>query len=151
MPAPSPVSGLPDPLYQAEFYADVPVKRLLAWVIDVVLVTLMVGVLVPFTAFTAVFFLPFFYLALSFLYRWLTLAGRGATLGMQLMAIELRDRHGAPPDSPTAALHTIGYLVSMPMLLVQAISVILMLSSARGQGLTDHALGTAMINRPSRT
>ena len=27
-------SGLPDPDYQGEFYADVPIKRGIAWVID---------------------------------------------------------------------------------------------------------------------
>ena len=33
-------------------------------------------------------------------------------------------------------------------LLVQVVSVILMFTSSRGQGLTDHVLGTVAINRP---
>ena len=42
---------LPDPDYQAEFYEGVAVKRLLAWVIDVVLIlvlTVLAGVLTVF-------------------------------------------------------------------------------------------------------
>ena len=30
--------GLPDPRLNAEFYADIPAKRLLAWVIDTVII-----------------------------------------------------------------------------------------------------------------
>lgn len=31
-------TGLPDPDYQSEFYADVPAKRALAWVFDTLIV-----------------------------------------------------------------------------------------------------------------
>jgi hypothetical protein len=49
---------LPDPHYQPEFYADVPLKRLISWAIDTVLIVLLVVLILPFTAFTGLFFLP---------------------------------------------------------------------------------------------
>ncbi|MFY9320584.1 MAG: RDD family protein, partial [Lentibacter algarum] len=49
---------LPDPHYQPEFYADVPLKRLISWAIDTVIIVLLVVLILPFTAFTGLFFLP---------------------------------------------------------------------------------------------
>ncbi len=57
---------LPDPDLQAEFYADVPLKRALAWIVDMILIALLTTVIVPFTAFTALFFLPVLFLMVSF-------------------------------------------------------------------------------------
>lgn len=139
--------GLPDPETEAEFYADIPTKRFVAWVVDVVLITLITAVLVPFTLFTALFFLPVLYFIVSFLYRWVSLARNSATPGMRLVAIEFRSRMGEPFDGGLAALHTAGYAVSVAMFPLQFVSIALMLISARKQGLTDHVLGTAAINR----
>ena len=89
--------GLPDPRTRPEFYAGVPFKRGLAWFADAILIGLLTAVAVPFTAFTGLFFLPLLFLVIGFLYRWVTLAGGSATLGMRLMSIELRDRYGEQP------------------------------------------------------
>lgn len=139
---------LPDPDRQAEFYAGVPTKRALAWVIDTILIALITAVIVPFTVFTALFFLPLLYLFISFTYRVLTLAGGSATPGMRLMNVVMLTRNGERFDLATAFLHTLGYTLSIGTLLVQILSGFLMLTSARGQGLTDHILGTVAINRP---
>jgi hypothetical protein len=48
-------ANLPDPDAHAEFYADVPFKRLLAFIVDAVLICLITVILIPFTAFTALF------------------------------------------------------------------------------------------------
>lgn len=138
---------LPDPERHAEFYEGVPLKRGLAWVVDTILITIITAVIVPFTAFTALFFLPFLYLFVSFTYRVLTLAGGSATPGMRLMNITFLNRYGERFDFATAFLHTLGYTLSIGTLLVQVVSVILMFTSSRGQGLTDHVLGTVAINR----
>jgi uncharacterized RDD family membrane protein YckC len=106
--------------------------------------------IVPFTAFTALFFLPLLYLVVNVTYRIATLSGGSATPGMRLVAIELRTRHGERLDLPHAALHSLGYAVSVAMVLPQVVSVALMLSTPRGQGLSDLVLGTAAINRPAR-
>lgn len=143
-------SRLPDPDRHAEFYADVPMKRALAWVIDTVLIAVITLFIVPFTAFTALFFLPMLFLTVSFVYRSLSLASRSATPGMRLLAIEFLDHRGQRFDLTTAVLHTLGYTVSISMVLPQIVSALLMLTGARGQGLTDHALGTVAINRAAR-
>ena len=141
---------LPDPDRQAEFYADVPIKRALAWVVDSILIAIITMVVVPFTLFLSLFFLPLLYLTISFLYRTISLARHSATPGMRLMAIEFRDRTGARFDLGTAFLHTLGYTLTISTLLPQLLSMGLMLTTARGQGLTDLVLGTVAINKPAR-
>jgi uncharacterized RDD family membrane protein YckC len=138
---------LPDPERQPEFYADVPVKRLLAWIVDIVLVAVLCLLALPFTAFTGIFFFPFLMLVVGLIYRTLTIAGGSATWGMRLMSIELRDRRGERLDFGQALLHTLGYSVSLAFPLLQAISIVLMLTGERRQGLTDLVLGTVMLNR----
>ncbi len=139
--------GLPDPETRPEFYEGVPAKRLFAWVIDVVLIAVLTAVILPFTAFVGMFFLGALYLITSFLYRWVTLARGSATIGMRVLSVELRDRFGDRLDSGTAFLHTLGYTVSVAVFPLQLISIALMLISNRAQGLSDHFLGTAAINR----
>ena len=139
--------GLPAPDTHPEFYADTVAKRAVAWVIDVILISLLTGVAVLFTAFIGAFFLPLLYAVVSFLYRWWGLAAASATPGMRLTSLELRTREGLRFDGATAFLHTAGYFVSVAVFPLQLVSIVLMLISARGQGLTDHILGTAAINR----
>lgn len=146
----TPYSRLPDPDFQAEFYRDTGMKRAVAWVIDTLIVALFTALLVPFTAFLAIFFLPALFIALNVLYRWVTLSRASATWGMRLMAIEFRRFDGSPLDPATALLHTIGYTVSISMVLPQLLSIALMAMNPRGQGLTDMVLGTVAINRAAR-
>jgi uncharacterized RDD family membrane protein YckC len=141
--------ALPDPDRHPGFYDAVPTKRLLAWLVDSALIGLLTLLIVPFTAFLAVFFLPLLWLAVGFAYRVTTLARGSATPGMRLMAIEFRDGTGRPFDLGLAAAHTLGYSLSMSFVLPQVASVVLMLTGARAQGLTDLVLGTAAINRPA--
>lgn len=140
-------AALPDPQYQPEFYADIAPKRLMAWVIDVGLILGLTLVILPFTAFIGLFFLPFLYAAIGFVYRVMTLSGGSATLGMRVMSVELRTAQGDRFELGTAFLHTLGYYLSFGMALVQLASVVLMLTSERGQSLTDMVLGTVMLNR----
>lgn len=149
-PSWSPTEHLPDPVRHAEFYADVPMKRGLAWLVDTVLIAILVALIVPFTAFVALFFLPLLYLAVSFCYRWVALARSSATPGMRLMAIRLRNGQGQPLNGGEAFLHTLGYTVSVAFVIPQIISVALMLLGSRGQGLSDHVLGTVAINRAAQ-
>ncbi|ETX15584.1 RDD family protein [Roseivivax halodurans JCM 10272] len=138
---------LPDPVTQPEFYDGVVAKRAMAWVIDVILVALFVVPVVILTAFLALFVLPVVMLVVGFLYRWITIANGSATWGMRMMAIELRDAYGRPLDPAQAFFHTLGYALSMTTAIVQLGSAGLMCVTERGQGLTDLALGTVMINR----
>ncbi|MBF9036469.1 RDD family protein [Rhodobacterales bacterium HKCCE2091] len=142
-------STLPDPDTQSEFYAGVPFKRLVAWLADVVLVTLITLLLGLVTFGIGWIFFPVFYMATAFLYRWFTISQRSATLGHRLMAIEIRNAAGRRLDTGEAALHTLLYLVASAFAVPQLVSVALMALSPKGQGLHDLVLGTAAINRPA--
>lgn len=146
----TPASGLPDPDTQGEFYADVPMKRLVAWVIDAALIFLAALLISLLTIGIGFFFFGVLIVAIAFIYRTVSLANRSATPGMRLAAIELRNHRGERFDLATAALHTLAYQVSVSMVLPQIVSIVLMLTTARAQGLTDHALGTAAVNRAAR-
>lgn len=141
---------LPHPEHQAEFYAGVAPKRAVAWLVDTIVAALLTALVVPFTAFTGLFFLPLLFAVVSFLYRWLSIARASATPGMQLAGIEFRRADGAVFDATTAFLHTAGYVVSTSLVLPQILSAALMAFSERGQGLTDLVLGSVALNRPSR-
>ena len=140
-------TALPDPIHEAAFYDGVLFKRAFAWVIDVVLIALLCLLILPFTAFTGIFFFPALMLVVGFIYRWMTIANKSATWGMRLLAVEFRDHEGEHLNSGTALAHTLGYTVSVAVAPLQLISIILMLVTSRKQGLTDHILGTAAINR----
>ncbi|WP_237763538.1 RDD family protein [Falsirhodobacter sp. alg1] len=138
---------LPDPDRHAEFYEGVASRRAFAWLVDVTVIFLITLVIVPFTAFVALFFYPLLFVTVGFIYRWWTLARSSATPGMRLFGIHFLNRHGNRFDTGEALLHVIGYALSMTTLLVQLLSVVLMLTTARGQGLTDLVLGTVAVNR----
>jgi uncharacterized RDD family membrane protein YckC len=140
---------LPDPgdVTEAAFYDGVNSKRLLAWIIDSILITLITVLLTPFTAFTAFLFWPFFWLTIGFVYRVLTLAMGSATWGMAITGMELRRADGAKFDLGTALMHTALYSFAVAVSPLQLISVILMLVSPRNQGLGDMILGTGAIRR----
>lgn len=140
---------LPDPELLPEYYAAVPAKRLVAWVVDGVLILALTGVVLVATLFVTAFFLPVVYVALNVAYRWVALSRWSATPGMALMAIELRTREGNRLDRETALWHTLIYTGGFLTFLPQIASVAMMLASPRGQGLGDTLLGTAMLNRPS--
>ncbi|WP_375571531.1 RDD family protein [Seohaeicola saemankumensis] len=142
---------LPDPVTQPEFYADVPMKRLLAWLVDTVLIALICLLILPFTAFTGLFFFPLLMLMVGFAYRVITIANRSATWGMRLMAIEFRTAQGERFGLGLATLHTLGTSFSFALPVLQVISVVLMMTTARGQGLTDHLLGSVALNRAAAT
>ncbi|MEZ5913201.1 MAG: RDD family protein [Paracoccaceae bacterium] len=138
------------PDLDASLFEDVAPKRLIAWLVDTLLVALLTLLIVPFTAFTAIFFLPALFLTVGMVYRTLSIARHSATPGMRLMAIELRTHRGTWFDLPLAFWHTLGYTLSMAFVLPQVISVALMALGPRGQGLTDLILGSVMVNRIAR-
>nr|WP_132950417.1 RDD family protein [Rhodovulum bhavnagarense] len=142
--------GLPDPVLHREFYDDVPLKRLGAWLVDSVVILLLSLLALPFTAFAAILIYPAFLVAISLAYRTVTLSRGSATWGMRLMAIEIRNGRGERLDRRTALLHTLMYTASFLLVLPQIGSILLMLTAPRAQGLGDVLLGTAAINRPAQ-
>lgn len=137
----------PDPELQPEFFDGVPSKRLYAWVLDSIVVTGLTLLSLPFTFFIGLLIWPVLFALIDFSYRVVTLSRGSATWGMRLMAVELRrsdDRKFEPTD---AFWHTLGYYISIAMAPLQLVSIVLMLSSQRRQGLSDLALGTVALNR----
>ena len=141
------MSALPDPVTQAAFYQGVPAKRAVAWLIDTVLIAALTLLVLPFTGFLALFFLGGLYLVLGFLYRWISLSRRSATPGMRICAIELRSQTGDRLDPAIAFAHTMGYSLSVAFVFPQLLSVALMVLTPRGQGLTDHIIGTVALHK----
>ena len=151
MTAHAPYATLPDPHAQRAFYQDVPLKRLLAFVFDLAVIFALTFLVAIFT-FGLGFFLFFGIFALvGFIYRVATLAGGSATLGMRMMAIELRTHRGDRFGFAEALIHTIAFYISFGVFPVQAISVAMMLTTSRGQGLTDMLLGTVALNRRAQS
>jgi len=141
------MTSLPDPDYQAEFYAFTAPKRLMAWFIDSLLIVILCLITVVLTAFVGLIIWPLLYLVIGFVYRAATLTSSSATLGMRFAGIELRDLSGRRLDSQKAIMHSAGFTFSMAIPVLQVISIIMMLTNPKGQGLSDALLGTVMLNR----
>lgn len=145
--------GLPDPERDPQFYDGVPARRLAAWVIDLGIV---LGIGLPlalaFGIVTLGFgFMLFWFLlsAVSYLYRLVTLTNGSATLGMRMMGIEFRRHDGTRFDLITAALHAGIYMVSISVIVLQAMSCLMILGTRYSQSLSDIILRTTAINRPA--
>lgn len=141
------MTALPDPDYHPDFYQMVLPKRLLAWVIDSILIFALTALTVVLTAFVGLFIWPLLYLTIGFAYRTVTIANGSATPGMLFAGIELRDLAGGRLDTGQAMLHTGAYTLSLAVPILQIVSILMMMASARGQGLGDALLGTVMVNR----
>lgn len=141
-------SGLPDPDYDSAFYDGIPAKRFIAWIVDVAIISaisLIIGLL---TLTVLLWIWPILYLGVSFLYRAATIGSSSATWGMRLMNIELRNSLGQRLSAGEAVIHTGLYLFWSVSMILQLISIGLIAASRRHQGLHDHILGSAAINRP---
>jgi uncharacterized RDD family membrane protein YckC len=148
-----PMAGLPDPEHDRQFYDGVPMRRFVAWCIDVAIV-LLVGVplalvfgLLTLGVGFAIF--PLVIAGTGFLYRTATLAGSSATWGMRFTGIEFRRGDGTRFDFTTALLHTVLYAVCLSFFVLQAISCVTIVGSRYRQSLGDMLLGTTAINRPA--
>ena len=99
--------------FPAHLYAGVPLRRGLAWVLDMVFIAILAALILPFTAFTGVFFFPLMMLVIGFLYRWWTIASGSATWGMRIMGVRLQDSYGQDLSGGLAFAHTLGYSISV--------------------------------------
>ena len=144
------MAHLPDTIAQAAFYETVPTNRLFVWILDAAIILGICLVVLRFTGFLGIFFWPLMWLVVGFAYRTITIANRSATWGMRLVSIELLNRTGARLDLTKAIFHTLGYIISIGIFLLQAVSIVLICASMRGQSLIDHVLGAVMLNKQAR-
>ncbi|WFE76094.1 RDD family protein [Roseinatronobacter sp. S2] len=138
---------LPDPEMQPEFYADVPLKRVGAWAIDLVVTLLLTLVGVVLTLFVSVFFLPALFAVVAIGYRTVMLARYGATLGMMATALKWRGIDGRTPDAITAFWYSAMYVGMWTVFPLQAASMVMILLTPYRQGLHDFVLNTTMLHR----
>jgi len=149
-----PLAGLPDPELDRRFYAGVPLRRFLAWLIDVAII-LLVGVplAVIFGLLTLGFgfaLFGFIIAGVGFVYRTALLAApASATLGMRFTGIEFRRGNGERFDAVTAFLHTAIYAVCIGVFVLQLVSCLTILTSRYRQSIADLILGTTAINVPA--
>lgn len=142
-------SGLPDPETDPQFYANLPVKRLIAWIVDAAIIAVLVALAGIFTLGLLFFLFVPAWALVSFFYRWVMLAGGSATLGMMFTSIEIRSPDGDKLDNTGALWHTVLYSVIFFIPFGVIVNAAVMLLSDKGQGLHDVVLGTAAINRPA--
>jgi uncharacterized RDD family membrane protein YckC len=148
-----------DPVANPELFEGVRTRRIIACLIDVVVMA------VP-LAFLALFIFMFglvtlglgwFLFALfgpiailwALLYYGLTFGGvHSATIGMRMMDLEMRTWYGAPAYFVLGAVHAVGYWLSVSFLTPLVLLVALV--NDRKRLLHDIVLGTIVINNPAR-
>jgi uncharacterized RDD family membrane protein YckC len=148
-----------DPVLQPELFRGVAIRRVFAFLID--LVVLSVPVILGYV-FIAVFGLitlglgwALFWLAWpasviwAILYYGATLGGpHSATIGMRVMDLELRTWYGAPGYFVLGAMHAVLFWVSISFL--TPLIVLVGLFNGRRRLLHDIILGTVVINSSVR-
>jgi uncharacterized RDD family membrane protein YckC len=148
-----------DPAINPELFEGVLARRVLAFLIDVVIIALPMALialfilifgLVTFGLGWALFFL-FYPLGVlwALLYYGFTLGGpHSATIGMRVMDIEMRTWYGAPAYFVLGAVHAIIYWVSVSVL--TPLILLVALFNDRRRLLHDIVLGAVIINNPYR-
>ena len=129
----------------------VPARRVLAWVVDLLLAGLVafalhaallaVGLLTLGLGLPLLGLLP----AVPFLYCWLWVAAAGATPGQAAFGLAVRsDADLGPPDLLQAFLYTLGFAVTLA---TGAVWLLLVLVSTRHRALHDMLAGVTVVRR----
>lgn len=112
---------VPDPAEGWKHYDRVIIRRIVGYIIDILVIALLETVLLSLAVFLGfltwgLFTVPLFALAalIPFAYHTLLIGGaRSATLGMRFMGVEVHRMEGGPPDYVLAALVTIVFYVTV--------------------------------------
>jgi uncharacterized RDD family membrane protein YckC len=121
-----------DPVANPELFEGVLARRVVAFVIDVVIIAMSPGSVIW-----------------ALLYYGVTLGGpASATIGMRAMEIEMRTWYGAPAYFVLGAVHAIVFWISISVL--TPFIILVGFFNARRRLLHDILVGTVLINNPSR-
>lgn len=139
----------PDPQSHPELFDGIVLKRLIAYLIDVLILLGVTGFLWLLVLLTfgllwgiAAVMTPF----IPLFYHTLLIGGRdSATLGMRFMGIQVRTIDGGHPDYPQAALQTLLFYASMAL---TGLLLIVALFNDRGRCLHDWFSGTITVCIP---
>jgi uncharacterized RDD family membrane protein YckC len=148
-----------DPDLNPELFDGVPARRLVAFLIDLVVLSVPMILLALFIFAAGIVTLGFAFIlyglmpAISVLwalfYYGATLGGpRSATIGMRAMDIEMRTWYGAPAYFVLGAVHAVVFWVTVSTLTPFVLLVCFF--NSRRRLLHDFLLGTVVINNPAR-
>jgi uncharacterized RDD family membrane protein YckC len=148
-----------DPIAQPELFEGVMSRRVIAFLIDLVVIAVPLALIAVFIVMFGIvtlglgFLLFFVYWPImvvwALLYYGLTLgSARSATVGMRVMDIELRTWYGAPSYFVLGATHGLGYWLSTTFL--TPLILLIALFNDRRRLLHDIVLGTVVVNNPER-
>jgi uncharacterized RDD family membrane protein YckC len=148
-----------DPVLNPELFDGVLARRVLAFILDVIVIAIPVLLAAIFIFFFGIVTLSlgwFLFPLLSpgaviwaLLYYGMTLGGpRSATLGMRVMDIEMRTWYGAPAYFVLGAVHAVLFWLSVSFL--TPLVLIVGLLNPRRRLLHDMPLGVVIINSPAR-
>ena len=143
---------IPDPLANPEYFNGVLFKRVIAYWIDVIIITLLIGALfIPASflgllSFGALWGPMMIMIALVPLAYHSTLIGsfRSATIGLRTMGMEVRVRDGSKPDFLRAAALTLLFYISV--MLTSWLILLVPLFNREKRTLHDMICDTVVIN-----
>jgi len=148
-----------DPAIQPELFEGVLARRVVAFIVDFVIISIPVvlaamfifafGIVTLGLGFALYWLLPSATVIWAIVYFGVTLGGpASATLGMRVMDLEMRTWYGAPAYFVLGAVHAVAFWFTVsfftPFVLLVAFF------NERGRLLHDIILGTVIINNASR-
>lgn len=148
-----------DPAANPELFDGVPARRIIAFLIDLFILSIpLIFVWVFFFAITVVTLglgivlyglLPIVATIWALLYYGMTLGGpRSATIGMRVMDIEMRTWYGAPAYFVLGAVHAVAFWVSVSIF--TPLILLVCFFNDRRRLLHDMVVGTIVINNETR-
>jgi uncharacterized RDD family membrane protein YckC len=148
-----------DPWLQPDLFRNVLMRRSLAFIIDVIVLSIPMMLVLLFIAVFGLITLglgwTLFWLVSPVSVIWtlcyygMTLGGpRAATLGMRVFDLEMRTWYGGPPYFLLGAMQAVLYYVTVSFL--SPLVLLVGLFNARRRLLHDIILGTVIINSPAR-
>jgi uncharacterized RDD family membrane protein YckC len=148
-----------DPWLEPELFRGVLTKRVFAFLIDLVILSIPIVLAILFITLFGIVTLGLgwflFWLISPFSVIWaliyygMTLGGpNGATVGMRMMDIEMRTWTGDKPYFVLGAVHAVLYWISVSFL--SPLVLLVGLFNARSRLLHDFLLGAVLINSPER-
>ncbi|WP_315833299.1 RDD family protein [Bradyrhizobium prioriisuperbiae] len=148
-----------DPATQPELFRGVLIRRVVAFIIDLIVLSIPILLSIIFIAIFGVLTLSLgwmlfglvtpFSVIWALIYYGMTLGGpHSATVGMRLMDLQLRTWYGAPGYFVLGAVHPVLFWVSISVL--SPLVVLVGLLNGRKRLLHDIVLGTVIINSSAR-
>lgn len=152
-----------DPVTQPELFEGVLARRLIAFIVDLIIIVIPVvvagifmaaasiatlGLAVVFFAFLSPLYWPLIVIWVLCYYGYTFGSPASATIGMRVMDLEMRTWYGAPAYMVLGLVHAIVYWLSISFL--TPLVLLVGLFNSRKRLLHDMVVGTVVINNPAR-